>query len=354
MTGGDPEPASEYRAIACREPFDGTVCDIEPPSNGAGSVQGARMLESDSATPIRDALDRAIADVARAEYARLAEGMDLGEQRLHVNDALESLKDLGRGGKPHYGEWTALFYLTWYQPRHIHLAYTVLRQQISKQRTPSQVIDFGCGAWAVQIALAILTCEKPALQDLIVHGIDCSRPMRQMGERLWRELRDLVGDNAQDPICRLLRETLDTLTDSCTCHASYDALVSDGAVGPSTSDDCWFTAFHVVYPSNQRELETVFQRIRRDWTPVLELLTTDDRKREHATFFGGSDLTIEQTPWGPEQLELTTQWRRTLRRHLGVEGTADLIDNYLSKPVRWNPWSNGIEGDTVMIRGGTL
>ena len=76
MTGGDHEPAFEYRAIACRGPFDGTVCDIEPPSNGAGSAQGARMLESDSAASIRDVLDRAIADVAKMEYARLTVGMD--------------------------------------------------------------------------------------------------------------------------------------------------------------------------------------------------------------------------------------------------------------------------------------
>ena len=270
-----------------------------------------------------------------------------------MDGALESLKDLGRGGKPYYDEWIALFYLTWHQPRHIHLAYTVLRQQVSKQHTPRHVIDFGCGAWAAQIALAILTTEKPELQGVSVHGIDCSRPMRRMGERLWHGFRELVGDNAQDPVFGLLKETLDSMTDACTCHASYDAFMSHGTVGPSASDNCWLTAFHVVYQSSRQKLETVFQRIRRDCTPVLELLTTDDLKRKHATFFGGSDLTIEQTPWGQEELERTTQWRRALRHRLGAEGTKDLIDNYLSKSVRWNPWSNRIEGDTVMIRGGT-
>ncbi len=80
------------------------------------------MLESDSAASIRDVLDRAIADVAKMEYARLTVGMDLEGRKQHVDGALESLKDLGRGGKPYYDEWIALFYLTWHQPRHIHLA----------------------------------------------------------------------------------------------------------------------------------------------------------------------------------------------------------------------------------------
>ena len=261
---------------------------------------------------------------------------------------------------PHYDKWVALFYLTWYQPRHIHLAYTVLRQQISEHYTPRHVIDFGCGGWAVQIALAILITERPALQGLVVHGIDSSRPMREIGELSWRKLREIVEENAKDPLLEMadyanadadaykrLGCALESMTDSCTCHASYDAYLSHGI---ERLGNCWLTAFHVVYQSNRPELETVFQRIRQERSPVLELLTTDGLKRDHATFFGGSDLPIEQAVWGCEELERTTRWRRELRNRLGVEGTADLIDNYLRTPVRWNPRNNPIEGDTVMIR----
>lgn len=325
------------------------------------------MAESDSTAFVREALDHAIEEVAKVEYPRLAEGMSLDDQRQHVNDALKSLKDLGRGAMPHYGKWVALFYLTWYQPRHIHLAYTVLDQQIStvlhrqisEQHRPRRVIDLGCGGWAVQIALAILITERPELQGLVVDGIDSSGPMRDIGELLWRKLRETVEKNANAPLLAMvdrakldtykrLGRTLESMTNSCTCHASCDAYLSDGIKKPG---NCWLTAFHVVYQSNRSDLEAVFQRIRRERSPVLELLTTDGVKRDHTTFFGGSDLSIKQAAWNCDQLKRTTHWRRELRNRLGVKGTADLIDNYLRTPVRWNPRSNPIEDDAVLIRG---
>lgn len=92
------------------------------------------MGESDSITLVREVLDRAISEVAEAEYSRLTEGMSLKVQTESVDAALKSLMMLQKGISPKYSsEWIALFYLTWYQPRQIHLAYATLREHISER-----------------------------------------------------------------------------------------------------------------------------------------------------------------------------------------------------------------------------
>lgn len=148
-------------------------------------------LETEVASLARKSLDLAIANLAEAEYSRLSTegGLGLQEQCEHVDKALRSLKELQQGRKADYGnEWVAIFYLTWYQPRQIQLAYAALRELISERRPPKYIIDYGCGAWAVHIALAILIVDvnvhRSELDKITVHGIDPNQPMTRIGEML--------------------------------------------------------------------------------------------------------------------------------------------------------------------------
>ena len=65
-----------------------------------------------------------------------------------MDKALRSLKELQQGRKADYGnEWVAIFYLTWYQPRQIQLAYAALRELISERRPPKYII--GLRLWCL-------------------------------------------------------------------------------------------------------------------------------------------------------------------------------------------------------------
>ena len=111
-------------------------------------------------------LDEAIAAVAEQEFNRLRritnDDVQLAE---NVNAALDSLAKLQYGVKPEYNEWDALFYLTWYQPRQINLALTILPGLYEDARTDLganfslHIIDVGYGALAIQFAMAILATE---------------------------------------------------------------------------------------------------------------------------------------------------------------------------------------------------
>lgn len=319
-------------------------------------------LDTEVASRARKSLDRAIASLAEAEYGRLSTEGGLGtkEQREHVDKALRSLKEHQQLRRPEYGdEWVAVFYLTWYQPRQIQLAYAALRELISERKPPKYIIDYGCGAWAIQIALALriadVSVNGPELREITVHGIDPNQPMTRIGGMLWKEFRRIVSEERlEHPVLEPLHDTLDRMGDSCTCHASYDAYAeSHGVQMPPVCGECWLTAVHVVDQSNQQHLHSVFGRIRRERTPAFELLTTDDSKQDQIGFFGGVVHDVQQRVWPYEELQRTTAWRQGVRKRLGVRGNDSLMDRYLDKSVTWDTTGKLTNNrDAVMIRTG--
>ena len=139
--------------------------------------------------------DEAIATVAEQEFNRLRRiTTDNAQVAENVKAALDSLVNLQYGVEPEYNEWEALFYVTWYQPYQINLALTVLQKVYEDARQhlgpdlPLHIIDVGCGALAVQFAMAILAAEyRQEDSKVIINGIDPSDPMKKIGETLWLE-----------------------------------------------------------------------------------------------------------------------------------------------------------------------
>lgn len=308
------------------------------------------MPESESLTFVRRVLDRAIADVAREEYQRLTERMSPKDQERHVDRALLDLNQLQKGISPDYkSKWTALFYLTWYQPRQIHLAYTALRYVFDnlKQKPPRQVIDFGCGSGAVQIALSILLAEDSPPQNVAVHGIDSSKSMMRIGKDLWRKFSEMVRDSVRssrfaEKLCR----TLDLMTDSCSFDTSYEAAVALHAAREATSSgDCWFTAIHASYLSNRKDMRRVFSRIREEHEPVIELVTFFNRRdpSDPRYFFWQLGFTELSIPFDQKVDSLTEipRWRRELSMELNLTNRS-LLTSFVS----WNVKSDNV----VMIR----
>lgn len=307
--------------------------------------------------PVLQALDEAVAECATRNYDRLRTGLRGRERAKSINDALKSLSLLQEGGEPSYGPWDSLFYLTWYQPRQIHLAYAVLRQLYPRGfQSPVHVIDLGCGAWAVQFALALWTTNERKGGDpdqVIVHGIEPSVAMRRLGGELWDALRgtaDRYGLTA-------LVETVDAMTVRCVTYESLSAYAYSPAVRDASRFGCGLTSLHAVYESTFQELGEQVAWLRSERKVNWEIFTTHRSKRREleAVVEGGfGPRLLPQPLWeGPKPiwegcLPRTTAWRRRLARVFS--SLTGKSRTYLSKAVTWNPEKNRIEKDAVWVR----
>lgn len=154
-----------------------------------GSASEPRADADDGGQLIWKLLDQAIQETARSEFIRLDERLTPKEDvRRKVESALKSLDLLRSGdGVPDYDDpWTAVFYLTWFQPRQVNLIYSHLKR--SNERLPQglRVVDLGCGCSATMFALAVFAATSGQHEARIsVHGLDPSRAMRQLGLQLW-------------------------------------------------------------------------------------------------------------------------------------------------------------------------
>ena len=138
---------------------------------------------------VKDALDKAIAIVAGEEYKRLSHGLSLHEKANRVEGALKELEKLQYGKIPDYSDkWVALFYLTWYQPSHINLAYSIIKESGEPLNDRLHIVDFGCGALAMQFGVALSMSEAieegQSFSKLRIDSIDTSKPMIDIGKKV--------------------------------------------------------------------------------------------------------------------------------------------------------------------------
>ncbi len=188
---------------------------------------------------------QAIADVTSQEYRLLASRLQPFEVVDKITGALKQLDGLRRGDMPCYDDWTSLCYLTWYQPHHINLAYTLLGQMSrSFRRTLKRVdgldafrwIDFGCGSLPMHTALyaALATREflrgsNPRVSSL---GIDSSPAMVKLGNSVLSAIEKIDSrlmcglENLTISICPLEATQLASPSDSTptilsVMHAFY-------------------------------------------------------------------------------------------------------------------------------------
>lgn len=321
------------------------------------------MTETDAAV-LRKALDLAIAELAASEYDHLSDGMSLAVKTQSVDSALNSLMALQQAREPAYdSEWVSLFYLTWFQPRQIHLAYSALQGLLAETSSPRHVIDYGCGAWAVQFALAILNAERrePADPGVAVYGIDSNEPMREIGRRLWNRFGQIVAaSTGEHPFFERLHDALDSIEATSSCHASYDEALQRCDLLGQRLADCWFTAVHAIYETNSTDMKSVLGGVCEKQVPVHELATF--RKASSPMYFWGG-----YPNWKPffaelgfSEAELNVAWTGTFahvtrwRKNL-PETLPDLQwrrKRLLQKhDITWDPLGRLAAGDdVVMIR----
>ena len=280
-------------------------------------------------------LEWAILEVAKAEYTRLSAGLAPHEVAGRVERALKSLGGLRKGVAPAYNEWDALFYLTWYQPRHVSLNYLVASHLFSDGPQPVHVIDFGCGALASRFAFAVSAAMldvPPSELHVDLHGIDNSEHMVRIGEATWSKFISSVSDTDLAAVC--------TAMDYST-YASYEDYRRSPAAhasGVYPSPNCYLLGVHTTYESNKVELRETFSQIRAERDPAATILVCQASK-EHVALqvvgrgFRQLRVVLERSWYG--QLQSVTQWRRSL---VGQLPTADpILRSFLQRPVQWRP-----------------
>ncbi len=149
-------------------------------------------------------LSRAIVDVAEGEFVRLSKDKSPVAQAEEIREALRELLKLSSGSEmPNYeNSWVPLMYLTWYHPRQVNLAYSIvlnsLRQLSTDRCRPEKlyIVDYGCGTLAMQfgIALAQLKCKIGgfATPEIRMDALDTSEPMIELGKRVWNRFIKLL------------------------------------------------------------------------------------------------------------------------------------------------------------------
>lgn len=298
------------------------------------------MIQSDK-KDMMTVLDLAIAEVAEKELRRLRRRLSDDDVSLKIGEAFEELDKLqSRIATPDYqNDWVSLFYLTWYQPRQINLIYSYLDQTMTRLPSRLNVFDFGCGAWAVQVALAIFAATHSQTKSKIaVHGIDPSPAMIGIGEQLWQELGKLVR---QDRKLITLRQVMKTMSKECrtfTPRADNFPLYSD--VDEAFSDrERWVTSIHAVYGQMHPKLGKELKKARSRVQPTRIIVTCDDSKRElldealdavGCTFRTDDVRKVKFKGTLPN----TSEWRKTVRQQQ-MKSLSDQSRNYLKGNVKW-------------------
>ena len=301
-----------------------------------GSASEPRADGDDGDRRIWQLLDQAIQETARSEFNRLGEGMRKWNVIRKVASALESLDLLRSGdGVPDYNDpWTAVFYLTWFQPRQVNLIYSHLER--SNERLPQglRVVDLGCGCSATMLALAVFAATS-----------EPSRAMRTLGSQLWVRFSKLISREARlsggNVILGRMNRVIERMSqDSQTGCSWRDMLEETLKWRRRIGRDCtWLTSVHAAYhlPRGEgmrqatRKLAPEMMLITAEWERKLNDVERELREMDYYSLRHASEQ-----PEDNGCLTETTNWRRDLRERIIDDWGHFNRDRYLAEEVRWS------------------
>ncbi len=228
------------------------------------------------------------------------------------------------------------------------------RGAFSSRAGSVQVVDFGCGALAVQFAVALAaadTLKSGKRLDLIrVDSFDTSAAMMKMGARVWLHFRATLEElHPGDPLTEIVGSM------DVKLHRSVKSIERiDGA-------SQLLTAIHAVYDANKEPVQKDLRRLGRRLRPNGCLLTTYSgywQLLDDVSPLRGAPGYVERTTGFPNPIRVQSQfdgtvkevfeWRKTLWRSLnlplGAEGINYwFIKNMLNQPVSWEYRSPAIQ-----------
>ena len=328
-------------------------------------------MDNNDKRAILNAIDEAITTVARERLLQLAGDMQssksLTETAQKIESSLHSLTRLQSKSIPDYDDWDALFYLTWYQPRQINLAYSVLtgiRSNLEFANKPLWIrdvspiengkfyfIDFGCGCLATMFAVSIAAADSIAygnrVSRIVIECIDNSSAMIDLGEKTWGRFVSFMKEMyPKHPICRIFDGLIRYNT-----HTEVN--LYDLETLPENTP-CYLTAFHCAYEDNLDQIRSDLGSLVVQYNPDGVVLTTQAFKNESRilrhclppTALGGykEKLIHDHVKTQFEgALGRVTDWRINLlgilsqsKEEISLSCDYGLIQNYLTNAVEWN------------------
>lgn len=220
---------------------------------------------------LQNALDRAITKVARGEFNRLRKKLSRFDTAQEVEDALKSLDRLRRGDMPEYDAWDALFYVTWYQPSQINLAYSIMTEMQDKDVTLDDklhIVDFGCGALAMQFAVALAIADAleqgQSVSKIRIELIDDSEHMVRLGKKIWRQFQIEVNKES----------SLSHLAEACKI-IKHRRNTSASVKRQEWANTCWVSAIHAVYEENKVAVKQELDILVNNLNPDVCFTTTN-------------------------------------------------------------------------------
>ena len=302
---------------------------------------------------VKDALDRAIETVANKEFRRLHKNSTPIGTAKKIEYALKELRKLQSGKIPDYtDEWVALLYLTWYQPSQINLVYSVIKKMLSKGVSLDDklhVVDFGCGARAMQFGVALAVADAleqgKSINTIRFDLIDNSQPMISIGRKVWKQFkRDIRATPSLEP-----------LNQACSAIKSRTFQSTDEIEQRTSHKRCWVSAIHAVYKKKKGKVKRSINSLVNDLNPDVCLTTTNQMggkgKNLLSAIWTANNDKYRSRVWSNQpppqfngKLTHITQWRTKLcEKVLQQFFSDDVVDvnfirNYLNNPkfpVTW-------------------
>ena len=298
---------------------------------------------------VQNALDRAIAKAAKDEFNRLRKKLSRFEIAQQVEAALNSLNGLSRGDMPEYNAWDALFYVTWYQPSQINLAYSIITEMQDQGVALDDklhIVDFGCGALAMQFAVALAIADAlrqgQSVSKIGIDLIDGSEHMIRLGKKIWRQFKIEVDKES----------SLSRLAEACEI-IKHRRNTPDSVKRQEWANNCWISAIHAVYRQNKGVVKQELSTLVNTLSPNVCCTTTHNHKEgrnllselwtpNSKLYNSDWEQTWKTKPHFSGNLSRITKWRATLCERVlrqPVSGIDDnLIRNFLSNskyPVTW-------------------
>ena len=275
---------------------------------------------------VAQALDSAIVNVAATQFQHLSRGLSTRQIAMQVHRSLVSFEDLKRDVMPRYNEWDALFYILWYQPKQINLAYSAIvaatgLRGFMVRKEELYVGDVGCGALAMQFAVALAAAEArgkgETISSIRFDSIDTSQPMLDAGAALWDEFKRQVRS---DKALQHIAETLDIVT-----WSAHNDL--QGIRGPSTSEEGWTSAIHAVYRSNRQAIRTALTRVEKRKGTIGIITSALDKVATASSISPFEERGYVRRPHGRVLARFrgtfsrTTAWKSRLYETIAAEGS---------------------------------
>ena len=295
-----------------------------------------------------NALDNALTTVAIWEYNRLSYRLNRDQITERIKGALNSLGNLQAGNIPNYDEWDALFY-HWYQPSHINLAYSLITSASADNiaiNDKLRVVDFGCGALAMQFGVALATADAlermQPLSEIRIDSLDTSQSMINMGQKIWERFKAEVNKDSNlrhlRLACEIISPQVSSLTNSplLTNPTSMVGVNRNTAWATAWQSDSWVSALHTVYDANKDDMRRSLSSIVNKLNPHKCFATThsssENLLQEVWDFMDYDKYHLSRPTIEPQfsgALPEITQWRKNLNSALHIN------HRYLDRDVTW-------------------